>query len=99
MAQHQITLTWNADPDVPSPIPAGDGYNIFKGISPATEGATPINSAPVAALTYVDTAVIAGTTYDYYVTAVVGSLQSAASQQVTATVPLFPVTGLVAVAI
>lgn len=98
MATHAVTLTWLQDPDVPVPYGAGDGYNIFKGIPPGADGATPINATPVQALTYVDNAVTAGVEYDYYITAVQGGLQSAASTHVQATVPLFPPTGLVAVA-
>lgn len=95
---HQIVLTWTASADMPSPIPAGDGYNIFKGIEPSAPGATPINSAPIAADTYTDTAVLAGTDYDYYVNAVIGGVQSPDSNQVSATVPLYAPSGLVAVA-
>jgi len=99
MAQHQVVLSWTGSVDMPTPIPAGDGYNIFRGINPAAEGATPINgSTPVAANTYTDLSVSAGVTYDYYVTAVLNGIQSADSNQVTAAVPLFPPTGLVAAA-
>lgn len=95
---HFVTLTWNADPDVPQPYVAGSGYNIYKGVAPGAEGATPINASPVQALTYIDSAVAAGVTYDYYITAVANGKESAASQQANSTVPLQPPTGLVAVA-
>jgi hypothetical protein len=98
MSQHQIVLNWVASTDMPSPIPAGDGYNIFRGIEPSQPGATPINATPVTATTYTDTNVTAGTNYDYFVTAVIGGIQSTDSNTVSATVPLFPPTGLVAVA-
>ena len=98
MASHAVTLTWTASTDMPSPIPSGDGYNIFRGIEPSAPGATPINATPVAADTYMDTNVVAGTDYDYYVTAVIGGVQSTDSNEVNATVPLFPPTNLVAVA-
>jgi hypothetical protein len=99
MAQHSVTLTWVASTDMPSPIPTGDGYNVFKGVLPATPGATPINSTPIAADTYVDTAVSGGVSYDYFVTAVIGGTQSADSQTVSVTVPFFPPSNLVAVAV
>ena len=96
--QHSVTLTWTASPDMPSPIPAGDGYNVFRGVAPATPGAVPLNATPVAANEYVDLTVQAGVAYDYFVTAVVGGNQSVDSQLVTANaVPIFPPTGLLAV--
>jgi|SRR5665213_942527 len=97
MAQHSVTLTWTASTDMPSVIPAGDGYNVFRGVAPTTPGATPINSAVVAANEYIDTNVTPGVSYDYYVTAVIGGNQSPDSQLVTAPpVPIFPPTGLLA---
>ena len=99
MAQHEVTIGWIASPDMPNPIPAGDGYNVYRGIAPATPGATPINSAPIAASTFVDTNVSAGVTYDYFVTTVIGGNQSADSVLVTANpVPIFPPSGLTAIA-
>lgn len=98
---HSVTLGWTASTDMPNPIPAGDGYNIYKGDLPAADGATPINGAtPVTADSYIDTAVVFGQTYDYYVTAVVAGKESVASQHVQASVslPAAP-TGVTAVAI
>lgn len=99
MAQHKVTLTWTDSTDMPLPYPAGDGYNVFRGVAPATPGATPLNTSPVQAATYVDSTVLAGISYDYYVTSVIGGNQSADSVLVTAPpVPIFPPTGLLAVA-
>jgi hypothetical protein len=94
---HSVVLTWTASVDMPNPIPAGDGYNVYKGTSPGAEGATPINAAPIAANTYTDNAVTVGT-YDYYVTAVVNGAQSADSIQVSAVILPAAPTGLSAVA-
>ena len=92
MAQHQVLLTWTASTDMPSPIPTGDGYNIYRGIEPTQPGATPLNSTPIQATTYTDLAVTAGTDYDYFVTSVINGAQSTDSNTVSATVPLFPPT-------
>jgi len=74
---------------MPSPIPAGDGYNIYKGVLPGADGATPVNGAtPITFDTFTDTAVVFGQTYDYYVTAVVAGKESVASQHVQASVSL-----------
>jgi hypothetical protein len=99
MSQHSVTLSWTASPDMPSPIPAGDGYNLYRGIDPAVPGPVPINgSTPIAADTFVDTNVQGGVTYNYFAVAVIGGNLSADSNQVSAQVPVFPPTGLTAVA-
>lgn len=95
---HQVTLSWTASVDMPSPIPAGDGYNLYRGINPAVPGPTPINSSLIAADTFVDTNVQGGITYNYFAVASIGGTLSPDSNQVTVTVPLFPPTNLAAVA-
>lgn len=77
---HQVVLTWTASIDATGG--AGEGYNVYKGVEPASEGATPINSSLIAALTYTDFAVVAGVAYDYFVTFVKGGVESAHSSQV-----------------
>jgi fibronectin type 3 domain-containing protein len=91
---HQVALSWLASPD---PVA---GYNVYRGTNPpGNEGATPINSALVTGLTYTDLAVTAGQKLDYVVTAVsAAGVESIHSNEVTATVPLFPPSGLTAVA-
>lgn len=90
---HSVTLSWVASTD---PVA---GYNVYRGTNPpGNEGATPINSALVAGLTYTDLAVTAGEKADYVVTAVSAQgVESIHSNEVIVTVPLFPPTGLTAV--
>lgn len=92
---HSVTLSWTASVD---PVA---GYNVYRGTNPpGNEGATPINSALVTDVTYVDTNVTAGEKLDYVVTAVSASgVESVHSNEVTATVPLAPPTNLTAVAL
>jgi hypothetical protein len=79
---HTAALTW-----VASTSAGVAGYNVYRG---TVSGGpyTLVNSTPVAAVTYTDSGVAAGTTY-YYVVRSVGSdgSLSAASSQVTASVP------------
>ena len=87
---HQAQLVWLASPD------AVAGYNIYRGTNPpGNEGATPINSALVVGLTYTDLAVTAGEKVDYVVTAVsAAGVESVHSNEVSATIPIFPPSGL-----
>ena len=81
------------------------GYNIYRGTNPpGNEGATPINSAIVTGLTYVDTNVTAGEKVDYVLTSVLNGVESIHSAEVTATIPVTqadvnPPTGVTAVAL
>jgi fibronectin type 3 domain-containing protein len=90
---HQVVLTWNASVD--SNVA---GYNIYKAVLPAAEGASPINSSPVTGLTYTDTNVSAGQSLEYSVTAVSASGVESSHVQVNTTVPLAPPSNLKAVA-
>ena len=78
---HSVTLTWTASA---SPV---TGYNVYR--STVSGGPyTLMTSSPVAATTYVDSAVSAGITYYYVVTSVNSSgVESAYSAEVSATVP------------
>jgi len=91
---HQALLTWTASTDVVA------GYNVYRGTNPpGNEGATPINATLVTGLTYTDLAVTAGEKLDYVVTAVsAAGVESVHSNEVSATIPIFPPTGLTAVA-
>jgi hypothetical protein len=90
MGLHDVVLNWE-----PSPSEEVFGYNIFRGTTSQGESTTPIATQVAAGCgapdtcTYVDTAVVSGTTYYYYVTAVAsnGITQSAASKEASATVP------------
>jgi hypothetical protein len=79
---HTSTLRWNAS------TTAGVGYNVYRA---STSGGpyAKLTSAPVSALTYVDSSVLAGQTYFYVTTAIDGSgNESVNSNQVTATIPV-----------
>ncbi len=90
MAQHQAVLNWIASTDNPA------SYNVYRGTNPpGNEGATPINTTPIIGTTYTDLAVTGGEKVDYVVTAVSSAgVESVHSNEVSATVPLFPPTGL-----
>jgi hypothetical protein len=74
--------------------PSGTTYNAWRltgscpSMEPAdTTGFTQVNSMPIAVTTYTDTAVTAGATYCYVVTAVNGGMESAPSLDVQAHIP------------
>jgi hypothetical protein len=81
---HDVVLTWTA-----SPTSGISGYNVYRGTSVGGESTTPLNSTPLSATTYTDSAVTAGTNYYYVVAAVAsnGSTQSADSNEASAAVP------------
>ena len=87
---HQAILTWAASVD---PVA---GYNVYRGTNPpGNEGSTPINTSLVTGTTYTDLAVTAGEKLDYVVTAVSAQgVESVHSNEVSATIPIFPPTGL-----
>jgi hypothetical protein len=78
---HSVTLSWTASTSTVS------GYNVYR--SSVSGGPyTKLNSTPVAATTYVDTAVQASQTYYYVVTSVDSTgVESAYSAEVSAIVP------------
>lgn len=88
--------------------PAGTTYNAWRasGACPTTApnttppaGFTQLNSTPITSTTYFDTAVTAGDTYCYVVTAVGANGQSVPSNTAGVGVPAaFPVSGVTAVA-
>jgi fibronectin type 3 domain-containing protein len=62
------------------------GYNMYR--STASGSFVMINTSPVALLSYVDTAVVSGTTYTYVVKSIDSSgLESVASNPASSTVP------------
>jgi hypothetical protein len=85
---HDVILTWTA-----SPTSGILGYDIFRGTTSGGETGYATNVATGCAAgttcTYVDTAVVTGKTYYYYVTAVAsdGITQSAPSNEASAQVP------------
>jgi fibronectin type 3 domain-containing protein len=80
---HSVTLTWTA-----STTSGVTGYNVYRS---ATTGGpyTKLTSTALGATTttYTDSSVIAGATYYYVATALVGSTESGYSTQASAAVP------------
>lgn len=91
---HQVVLSWTGSTDMPSPIPAGSGYNIFRGTATGKESTQPINAAPIAALTFTDTSITPGA-YFYTVETLLNGASSVASNEVSAVVLPAPPTALV----
>jgi fibronectin type 3 domain-containing protein len=86
---HSVTLTWVA----PSPVGGSgtiSGYNVYR--SPSSVATyTKLNTALTAGLTYTDSSVAAGTSYNYCVTTVDSlSEESVCSVPATANVPANP---------
>ena len=81
---HDVILTW-----VASTTSGVAGYNVYRGATSGGEGATPLNSTPIAGTTFTDSNVLCGQAYYYIVTAVAadGTGQSPDSSEVSATVP------------
>lgn len=99
MAQtHSVTLTWIQSADLSNPPVAGSGYNVYRSQTPGAEAAPPLNASLLTELTYVDTTVTGGQTYDYVVTAMSAGVESVHSTEAQVKVPLSPPTGLSAVA-
>jgi fibronectin type 3 domain-containing protein len=86
---HSVTITWQA----PSPVGGSgtvSGYNVYR--SPASTATyAKVNTSVNAGLTFVDTSVTAGASYNYCVTTVdtLGE-ESACSAPATANVPSNP---------
>lgn len=77
---HQVALSWN---DTTS----GVTFNVYRGIA---QGNETLYATGQSATTYVDSSVVGGTTYWYYVTAVLSGDESAGSNEVSAVVPNNP---------
>lgn len=99
-AGHSVTLTWTASVDMPATIPAGSGYSVFRiaGACPAsvtsTTGWTLVNSAPVAANTFVDSTVTAGS-FCYVVETVLSGSTSVPSNSAHAALTVAPPTNVI----
>lgn len=77
---HQVSLSWN---DTTS----GVTFNIYRGTA---QGGETLYASGQPSASYVDASVVGGTTYWYYVTAVLSGDESAGSNEVSATVPNNP---------
>lgn len=81
-AQHQVTLSWAAPASSPVTV---SGYNVYRAASGGTAFQRLNTSAQT---TYADQNVVAGSSYNYYVTSVDSAgTESTPSNQVTVTVP------------
>ncbi len=97
-AGHAVVLTWVASTSAASCVaPACTfGYNVFRGTAAGAESATPLNSAPLTALTYTDPITLGSSlqTYFYFVEAVETASgitsPSVPSNEVSATFPGVP---------
>lgn len=79
---HLVDLSWTASTSVVV------GYNVYRGTVSGGPYATKLNSAVVPGTAYTDTAVVAGQTYFYVVTAVdANGVESVYSNQASALVP------------
>lgn len=82
---HSVTLTWVA----PTTGDAPTSYNVKRALVSGGPYAT-IGSTAAPTVTFTDTAVSAGTTYFYVVTAANSAGESGPSNEVSAAIPLAP---------
>jgi hypothetical protein len=80
---HEVDLSWHAPTTSPDPVA---GYNIYR--LTGSSSFVLINSSPDSSITYVDSAVVSGSTYNYVVKSVdVSGIESIASNQIAVTIP------------
>jgi Abnormal spindle-like microcephaly-assoc'd, ASPM-SPD-2-Hydin len=80
---HEVDLSWNAPTSSPDPVA---GYNIYR--STGGGSLVLVNSSPNLSISYIDSAVVSGSTYSYIVKSVdFSGIESDASNQTTATIP------------
>jgi fibronectin type 3 domain-containing protein len=80
---HSVDLSWTAPSSSTDPAV---GYNIYRAISGGSFAL--LNSSPDSSTTYVDSTVVNGTTYNYYVESVDSSgVESVASNEITVAIP------------
>jgi fibronectin type 3 domain-containing protein len=80
---HEVDLSWNAPVSSPDPVA---GYNIYR----ATAGGSfqLINTSVQVQITYVDSTVSSGATYNYVVKSIdSGGIESDPSNQIAVTIP------------
>jgi hypothetical protein len=76
-----VWLTWNSSPDLTTPAKANTGYRVYR--SRAGAAFTILNSTLLTGLNYTDTNVQREVQYSYYVTALIGKVESKPSNTVT----------------
>jgi Abnormal spindle-like microcephaly-assoc'd, ASPM-SPD-2-Hydin len=80
---HSVDLSWTAPSNSPDPVA---GYNIYRAISGGSFAL--LNSSQDTSITYVDSTVVSGTTYNYYVESVdFSGVESVPSNEITAAIP------------
>jgi len=83
VAAHEVDLSWDAPVSSDDPVA---GYNVYR--STGSDPFVLINLSPDLAVVYVDSVVVSGASYSYFVTSVDSSgVESVASNQITVTIP------------
>jgi len=83
-AAPEVDLGWDAPIDSPTTV---IGYNIYRSTGSSRSFGV-INPAPVTTVTYIDKAIVSGTSYSYIVKSVdVSGTESAASNQINLNIP------------
>jgi hypothetical protein len=83
-SQYAVRLAWTASSDAAANPSLT--YNVYRAAT-CPGHFTKVNAAPVTGTSYVDASAATGAAYCYQVTAVLSSVESAASNQVVAVVP------------
>lgn len=102
-APHSVSLAWTASPSMPTTIPSGSGYNIYRssGACPAVGSLVSpvkINSSPITGLAATDSTPLGGQVYCYLATAILNGIEDQVSVMsgntnfVAVTIPLAPAT-------
>jgi fibronectin type 3 domain-containing protein len=80
---HEVDLSWNAPTSSLDPVA---GYNVYR--ATGSGSLVLLNSSPNTSVTYVDNAVVSGSSYSYLVKSVdSGGTESAASNEIVLTIP------------
>jgi len=88
---YQVNLSWNAPTDMTDPVV---GYNMYR--AQGSGSFSVINSVQITGTTYVDSALLYGVSYNYYVKSVDASkVESDPSNTFTAQIPYVPYTPVV----
>jgi len=85
---HTIALSWTASTD------AVQGYNVYEGTAAGNESSTPVNGTTLITGTTYTVTVAGPGVYSFVVKSVENGADSVNSNEVIATVPPFPPTGL-----
>ncbi len=82
-ASHEVDLYWNAPSSSPDPVA---GYRVYR--ATGSGAYSMVNGSLIQATTYIDTAVVSGTAYNYMIKSVdANGIESVASNTIAVTVP------------